>query len=74
MLKEDNVTGTLKHVKSSVREPVGSCCGGLAVMAQETNSLDPGSIPGRDTSFDVPEYSCLLSGPDSNWIPVTSGS
>ena len=24
---------------------------------------DPGSIPGRDTSFDVPESSCLLSGP-----------
>ena len=32
-------------------------------MAQEANSGDPGSIPGRDTSFDVPESSCRLSGP-----------
>ena len=31
-------------------------------MAQEANSWDSGSIPGRDTSFDVPESSCLLSG------------
>ena len=29
-------------------------------MAQEAKS---GSISGRDTSFDVPESSCLLSGP-----------
>ena len=40
-----------------------SCWGGLAIMAQEANYWDPGSIPGRDTSFDVPESSCLLSGP-----------
>ena len=33
-------------------------------MAQEANSRGPGSIPGRDTSFDVPEPSCLLSGPE----------
>ena len=32
-------------------------------MAQEANSCNPGSILGRDTSFDVPESSCLLSGP-----------
>ena len=32
-------------------------------MAQEANSSDPGSIPSRDTSYDVPESSCLLSGP-----------
>ena len=33
-------------------------------MAQEANSRDPSSILGRrDTSFDVPESSCLLSGP-----------
>ena len=32
-------------------------------MAQEANSWDPSSILGRDTSFDVPESSCLLSGP-----------
>ena len=42
-------------------------------MAQEAKSWDPGSIPGRDTSFDVPESSCLLSGPglqlDSRYIP-----
>ena len=57
------VTGTLKHVKAQRCGPVVSFCGGLAVMAQEANSWDPGSIPGRDTSFDVPESSCLLSGP-----------
>ena len=49
--------------KALWRGPVVSCCGGLAVMAQEAKSWDPGSIPGRDTSFDVPEFSCLLSGP-----------
>ena len=38
-------------------------------MAQEANSWDPGSIPGRDTSFDVPESSCLLSGP---WLQLDS--
>ena len=32
-------------------------------MAQEANSWDPSSILGRDTSFDVPKSSCLLSGP-----------
>ena len=32
-------------------------------MAQEATSWDPVSIPGRNTSFDVPESSCLLSGP-----------
>ena len=32
-------------------------------MAEEANSWDPSSILGRDTSFDVPESSCLLSGP-----------
>ena len=37
--------------------------GGLAIMAQKTNSWNPGSIPGRDTSFDVHEFSCLLSDP-----------
>ena len=61
--------------KALWRGPVVSCCGVLAVMAQEANSWDPGSIPGRDTSFDVPESSCLLStlapAADSNWIPVT---
>ena len=31
-------------------------------MAQEANSWDSGSIPGRDTPFDIPESSCLLSG------------
>ena len=42
-------------------------------MAQEANSRDPGSIPGRDTSFDVHESRCPVSSlaPDSNWIPVT---
>ena len=59
----DSVTGTLKHVKSSVVRSVVSCCSGLPVMAQEAKSWDPGSIPSRDTSFDVPESSCLLSGP-----------
>ena len=49
--------------KALWRAPVVSCCGGLAIMAQEAKSWDPGSIPGRDTSFDVPESSCLLSGP-----------
>ena len=41
------------------------------VMAQEADSWDvgPGSIPGRDTSFDVPESSCLLSGP---WLQLES--
>ena len=39
-------------------------------MAQQTNSWDPGSIPGRDTSFDVPEFSCLLSGA---WLQLESG-
>ena len=58
-----SVTGTLKHVKSSVARSGVSCCGGLAVMAQEANFWDPGSIPGRNTSFDVPESSCFLSGP-----------
>ena len=28
-----------------------SCCSGLAVMAQEANSWDPSSTPGRDTSW-----------------------
>ena len=41
-------------------------------MAQEAKSWDPGSIPGRDTSLDVPESSCLLSGPglqpDSRYV------
>ena len=36
--EEDCVTGTLKHVKSSVVWSMVSCCGGLAVMAQEANS------------------------------------
>ena len=49
--------------KALWRGPVVSCYSGLAVMAQEAKSWDPGSIPGRDTSFDVPESSCLLSGP-----------
>ena len=31
------VTGTLKHVKSSVAQ-AGGICGGLAVVAQEANS------------------------------------
>ena len=53
------------------RGPVVSCCGGLAIMAQEANSWDPGSIPSRDTSFDDPESSCLLSGPGLQWNPVT---
>ena len=58
------VTGTPKHVKSSVVRS-----GGIVLrwssgsVGQEANSWDPGSIPGRDTSFDVPESSCLLSGP-----------
>ena len=47
-------------------------------MAQEANSRDLGSIPGRDTSFDVPESSCLLSGPwhqlDSCYMHGIAGS
>ena len=46
-----------------------SCCGGLAVVAQEANSWDPGSIPGRDTSVYVPESSWPLSGP---WFQLDS--
>ena len=42
---------------------MASCRGGLVVMAHEASSWDPGSIPGRNTSFDVPESSYLLSGP-----------
>ena len=38
-------------------------------MAQQANSWDPGSIPGGNTSFDVPESSCLLSGP---WLQLDS--
>ena len=40
-------------------------------MAQEGNPCiwAPGSIPGRDTSFDVPESSFLLSGP---WLHLES--
>ena len=49
--------------KALWHELVISCCDGLAVRAQEANSCDPSSIPGRDTSFGVPESSCLLSGP-----------
>ena len=62
--EEDSVRGTLKHVKSSVARSGGIVlrCS-QAVMMQEANSWDPGSILGRDTSFDVPESSCLLSGP-----------
>ena len=42
----DSVTGTLKPVKSSVaRSSKVSCCGGLAVMAQEANYLRPGFDP-----------------------------
>ena len=56
--------------KSSVARAGGiSCCGGLAVMAQEANSWDPSSILGRDTSFDVLESSCLLSAP---WLQLDS--
>ena len=36
--EEDSVTGTLKPSKARWRGPVVSCCGGLAVMAQEANS------------------------------------
>ena len=32
-------------------------------MVQEARFWDPRSIPGRDTLFDFPESSCLLSGP-----------
>ena len=60
----DSGTGTLKHVKNSVARTGDIVLrGGLAVMAQEANSLDSGSIPGLDTSLDVPESSCLLPGP-----------
>ena len=51
---------------------VVSCCGGLVVMAQEANSWDPGSIPGREhflTSLSRPVTSLA---PDSNWILVTA--
>ena len=56
-----------KKSKALWRGPVVYCCGGLA--AQEANSWDPGSIPGRDIFFDVPESSCLLSGP---WLQLDS--
>ena len=36
--EEDSVTGTLKHVNSSVARSVVSCCGGLAGMGQEAKS------------------------------------
>ena len=61
--EEDSVEEPWNTSKALWRGPVVSCCGGLAVMAQESISWDPGSIPGHDTSFDVPESSCLLSGP-----------
>ena len=69
--KSPCATGTvaLKHVNSSVARPVVSCCGGRAALAQEANSWDPGSLTGRDTSFDVPESSCILSGP---WLQLDS--
>ena len=67
--KAFNVTGTWNTSKALWRGPVVSCCSDLAVMAQEANSWDSGSIPGRDTSFDVPESSCLLSGP---WLQLDS--
>ena len=44
-----------------------SRCGGLAVIVQEANSWDLGLIPGRETSFEVPESSCLLSCP---WLQL----
>ena len=40
-------------------------------MAQEANSWDPGSIAGCDTSLNVPETSCFLSGP---WLHLESRS
>ena len=55
--------------KALWRGPVVSGCGGPAVMAQEANSWDRGPIPGDDTSFDVLESSCLLSGP---WLHLES--
>ena len=36
--EEDGVTGTLNTSKTLWRGPGVSCCGGLAVMAQEANS------------------------------------
>ena len=43
-----------------------------------TDALNPGSIPGRDTSFDVPESSCLLwpltpTGIPLHWQHATDG-
>ena len=48
-------------------EAVVLCCGSLDVMAQEATSWDPGSIPGRDASFDFLESSGLLSG---TWLQL----
>ena len=63
------VTGAWNTSKALWRCPVVSGYDGLAILAQEANSWDPGSIPGRNTSFDVPESSFLLSGP---WIQLES--
>ena len=56
------VTGTLKHVKSSVARSGGIVLWWSSGYGAGGQFLRPGFDPRSQHIFDVPESSCLLSG------------